>query len=431
MTKLTLEQKVAKRKIKAPPKIIYKILAGIWKATFYKRLGVNVDYKINVKKLKGPFIVVSNHGSRVDYVYTGIPMLPHSLNYVAGYNEFFRSHLAFVFKLLNVVPKRNFTGDINTIKQMSRRIKNNGKVIIFPEGMSSISGHNQPIALGSGKMLKHFGVPVIYFKLSGAYLTNTKHCLDERPGRVDVVVDMMFTPSQLKDMSADDIQKSLNEKLYHDDYEWNKTARVAFNGKGQMAKNFNDYVFICPKCHSEYSFETDGDSFKCNKCGNGATFNNYYDMIPLNENCVIPETPTKWWDAQRRYIYHNLILDDNFCLKQQAKMGVLPKNKNLTNLRSSEIVGEGEITYNRQGFQYKGTRDGNTFEFHIPPENMPSLVVITDMSYFQIYYKSEYIEFYTQQPCMAKWLMAIEENHRYCGGKWTNFEWFDYDGYKF
>lgn len=431
MSKLTLEQKVAKRKIKAPPKFIYKILALIWKATFFKRLNVNVEYKIDIKKLKAPFIVVSNHGSRVDYVYTGIPMLPHVMNYVAGYNEFFRSHLAFVFKLLNIIPKRNFTGDINTIKQITRRIRKKGKVIIFPEGMSSISGHSQPVALGSGKMLKHFGVPVVYFNLKGAYLSNTKHCLDERAGRVDVVVDMLFSSEQLNNMTADEIQSTLNDKLYHDDYEWNKTARVEFDGKGQMAKNFNDYIFICPKCHAEYSFVTDGDSFKCSNCGNGGTFNNYYDMIPFDDSCVIPDTPTQWWDAQRRYIYHNLILDDNFSLSQSAKIAVLPKYKTLKNLASGVIVGEGVITYNRQGFFYKGTRDGQPYEFHIPPEIIPSLVVITDMSFFQVYYKGEYIELYTSSPCMAKWLMAVEENHRYCGGKWTNYEWFDYNGYKF
>ena len=31
---------------------------------------------------------------------------------------------------------------------------------------------------------------------------------------------------------------------------------------------------------------------KCNKCGNGATMNDYYDFIPFDETCIIPVSPT-------------------------------------------------------------------------------------------------------------------------------------------
>ena len=78
-----------------------------------------MEFRTDFRKEKGPYIVVSNHASRADYIFTGVPLLPNTLNYVAGYNEFHRSHLAFVFKLLNVIPKRNFTPDIYTIKEVS------------------------------------------------------------------------------------------------------------------------------------------------------------------------------------------------------------------------------------------------------------------------------------------------------------------------
>ena len=111
---LTLEKKLHKRHIKKPPFLIYNLLGLIWKLLFMKKYNVNTEFKYDFRKEKGPYIVISNHASRLDYIFTGIPLLPNRLNYVAGYNEFFRSHLKGVFKILNVIPKKNFTADIYT-----------------------------------------------------------------------------------------------------------------------------------------------------------------------------------------------------------------------------------------------------------------------------------------------------------------------------
>jgi hypothetical protein len=46
------------------------------------------------------------------------------------------------------------------VKQITRVIKQAGRIIIMPEGMSSISGANQPCAVGSGQLFKYLGVPV-------------------------------------------------------------------------------------------------------------------------------------------------------------------------------------------------------------------------------------------------------------------------------
>ena len=110
--KKTLAQKLHSRKIHQPPKLIYLLLAQIWKLLFYKKLGMSVEYKADPRQEQGPYIVVGNHASRMDYIYSGIPFLPHRMNYVAGYNEFFRSHLALVFRLLQVIPKKNFVPDL-------------------------------------------------------------------------------------------------------------------------------------------------------------------------------------------------------------------------------------------------------------------------------------------------------------------------------
>ncbi|HOO44350.1 MAG TPA: hypothetical protein PKU69_04680, partial [Bacillota bacterium] len=81
--KPTLQEKLAKWRAKKPPFIPYLFLAYLWKMLFIKKYNVQYKYEIDPKKTKGPYIVISNHASRVDYLYTGIAFLPHRLSYVA------------------------------------------------------------------------------------------------------------------------------------------------------------------------------------------------------------------------------------------------------------------------------------------------------------------------------------------------------------
>ena len=47
-------------------------------------------------------------------------------------------------------------------------------------------------------------------KIKGGYLTNTKYCLDERPGRVDVEISLLFSPEALEGMSDEEAQAKLD-----------------------------------------------------------------------------------------------------------------------------------------------------------------------------------------------------------------------------
>jgi hypothetical protein len=127
MNKMTLDQKLHAKKIQKP-NFTYNVLGWVWKTFVARKYNVHYTFKCKIDKKKGPFIMISNHASRQDYIYAGVPMLPARMNFVAGYNEFFRSHLAGVFSLLKVIPKKNFTPDSYTLKEISRVLKNKGKI---------------------------------------------------------------------------------------------------------------------------------------------------------------------------------------------------------------------------------------------------------------------------------------------------------------
>lgn len=416
--KITVKEEIHSRKIKRP-NVMYNILGTVWKLFMYKKYNVHYTFKTDFRKEKGPFFFISNHASRLDYIFTGVPLLPLKMNYVAGYNEFHRSHLAFVFKLLRVIPKRNFIPDLYTVKEISRVLKDGGHVCIFPEGMSSISGANQPVAIGTGKLLKHNKVPVYYSVIKGGYLTSPKYNLRDRCGRIEVEFDRLFAAYELENLEPEEIEAIINDKIYHDDYAWNKERQYHYDIGENGAEDLENLLFWCPKCGRQHTMATKGNTIFCKECGNGATIRDTYEMVPFDETCVIPQTQTEWFNMQREIIRKE-IQNENFVLEEKVSLGVLPEYELLKNQATSAIVGEGTLRLDRTGLTYTGTKNSEEFSFHIGIKTLPTYGMCTDLSRFYTFLDGEFVEFYPENKTVEKFFLATEELHRRNGGKWKN-----------
>lgn len=418
--KKTISQKLHERKMKTPS-IIYNILGGIWKILFFKKYGMKVTYKKDPRLEKGPCIIISNHASRLDYIFVGLPLLPKRYNFVVGYNEYFRSHLAFVFGLLKPIPKKNFTADVYTVKEVNRVLKNNGRIIIFPEGMSSISGANQPVAVGTGKFIKHFKIPVYFSVIKGGYLTSPKYCLEDRCGKVEVEFDQLFTPEEIEKLTPEEIEDKMNLAIYHDDYEWNLKEKNVYKNNGEIAKNIHQLLYLCPKCNKEFTMIGEKNTIRCTSCGNGATILDTYEMIPFDESCVIPRTQTVWFNLMREKVKEE-IKNEQFELAFDVELGVLPEYELLKNQKTSNIVGNGKVVINHSGFTYTGTKNNEEFSFHLNPNEVPTYGMCTDVSRFYTFFKGEFYEFYPQDDIVEKVFLVTEELHRLHNGKWQDFK---------
>lgn len=375
---------------------------------------------VGVKKIREPFVLLSNHTSRCDWEYIGMAMKGHPLNFMASDVEFHRAHMHGIFKICKVIPKKNFVSDYHCIKEVLQVVRKGGNVILFPEGKSSISGTNQPILMGTSKMLKKLGVPVYYTKITGGYMSNTQWNIANRPGKVIITVGKLFDPEQLKTLDLDEMDRQINAAIYNDDFEWNRTARVKFNGNETVADKLEEHLYWCPKCGKELTMKGSGNHFVCSECGNGVTINEYYDLIPDNAQCVVPKDMRVWYELQRRRIYRQIRDNKDFFIEEKVTLGHQPNDHYVDKTVTSEPCGEGIIRLDRSEFSYKGTRDGQPYEIHIPTINLPTMVMETDSHNFGGFYEGEYVEFTPSRPVVTKWIQAIEECHRLAGGKWQN-----------
>ena len=164
-----------------------------------------------------------------------------------------------------------------------------------------------------------------------------------------------------------------------------------------------------------------GYSIYCSECGNGATLDDTYEMHPFSKECVIPATQTKWFRIQRENAKEE-VKDPNFEIKVKVKLGMLPDYELLKNKETSEIVGEGELTLNRSGLTYVGTRKGEEVTLNVKLADLPTYGMCTDVTRFYTFFDGIFHEFYPEHNIVMKWFLLTEELHRLMGGKWQDFK---------
>ena len=424
--KLTLQEKLKRRKYKTPSWIVTGLYDLIGSTVLLPKYNPHIEVIDDINEEKGACFIVWNHLSRLDHLYTMKAAYPRRYNMVAGYSEFFRGHLHLVFRLNQILPKKVYTLDRGGIKAISSVIAKGGAVAMSPEGMSSIYGTNQPVVPGSGKFLKHYKVPVYFLEMRGQYLTSTKHYLEERKGRTEARLYKLFTPEQLEEMSGEEIETKLNEVFRHDDYEWGIKNRIKWEMHGRSCEHLDEICYRCPRCGADLAMSAGGDEIKCVKCGNGAKMNDYYELIPFDADCVIPETPSKWVELERVNIIDEIRDDPGYSFTEHVKVGYLPPYKYLNKMKTSEECGDGTLTFDHSGIHFKGTKLGKEWNFDLSYATYYSLVVMTSTAKFSFYVDSEFYEFTPDRRSVGKMLLITEEMHRLHFNTWKNFPWNDW-----
>ncbi len=418
-SKLTIEEKILNRAIKTPPRWLYAILMKVT-AVLNKLCNAHFTYNARPAEDPNPIVMIANHASRVDFQFTAPVCYPKMLNYVVGYNEFFRFPTNLFLPFMQVIPKKNFTPDAYTIRQVLRVAKAGGNICIMPEGMSSITGMAQPVIPGGGKLLKKLGRPVYYSKISGGYMTYTKHCLKKRKGRIEVTVDKMFTPEQLAAMTPEEIEDTMNRLLAHDDYIWNREKQISFKGKGKMAESLGDLLYMCPRCKALYQMESEGNTMRCRACGNTVELDECYNLRPVGDS-VCPELVTDWAIMERERAAQEVRKPD-FTHSGHVRIGVLPEHKALKGDATSIICGDGMLKLDHDGLHFDGTMNGKPFSFDMPSSQVPTYGMCTDITRFYTFVDGKFIEFYPDDNDVLLWDHLTEELHRSQGGKWQNTE---------
>ncbi|MCQ2776483.1 MAG: hypothetical protein MJ217_02020 [Bacilli bacterium] len=425
----TIEQKLREKKYTIASNLEWLAYGIVARMPFF-----GPKYKVHYKVIDNPgeakdgCFLIWNHQSRRDYLFLKNLISPTKFNMVAGFPEFNRKKFTWLFNRAHVIPKKSFGSfDPVGLKAMTSIIKQGGCVAFSPEGCSSVYGCQQPIVPGTARFLQFFKKPVYFMHLEGAYLTSTKVCIQDRPGRINASVRLLFSPEDLAKMSPDEIDAKINEVMWHDDYEWNKTARIKYKTKKNACNRLDDLIYKCPKCGAELTISANGDRIECTNCGNGATLDDYYDFHPFNNECKIPVSPSAWFAYQRMEIIKEIRNNVDFSMKVNVEVGELPKYKPIKkNNINSLPCGNGVMIFDHQGIHFEGVKHDEPWKFDLSYESMFTILIENECDCMSFYVNNEYFEFKPDQKLVGKCLLVTEEMHRLHFNVWKNYPWNSY-----
>lgn len=386
---------------KAKP-FLYNTIVRVIKPIIFRKFNVHVN-KETMPNFEQPSVLIFNHPSKFDFLYSFLPVFPKKVNPVVAYYYFCNYRLGRLLKNLGAFPKYLYQPDVSAMKNIIRVIKDNGVLGIAPEGRLSAYGALEKIIPSTAKMVKKLGVQVIATKINGAYLTSPKWAKSTRKGKVTVDFKEILTKEQIKELSVNEIYEILKRECDYDDFKWQEENHIAYKGKN-LAEGLEDILYICPVCKKEYTYSSNNDTITCSHCNTTVTLDKYYQFSSNNDS--VPKNIRDWYLMQKEIERENVNNPDFTLTSHVTLKGPDPKGKGFV------IIGEGYTTLNHQGITYKGIINNEEKEILFKIENLPA-VPFGVREDFEVYHHNTLYYFIPDnlRECV-KWSVASEQMYQ-------------------
>ena len=228
----------------------------------------------DVVPYKGPAIVFGNHTHTLDPFFISA-VYPYTIRWVAGSYLFKMKGLSFLLRhLVKAMPKVQGRSDLETIRSISRALKQGDIVGLFPEGTRSWDGEMMDITAATAKLVRMFKVPVVFTHFEGGFLNKPRWSDTERQGPVSVRVVRVLTPEEISKMTLPEITAVTAECLSFSTDEWEDEARVPYPSP-TLAEGSERLFYLCPKCGRFSTIHSHGRIAECTSCGFSVEFDEY------------------------------------------------------------------------------------------------------------------------------------------------------------
>jgi uncharacterized membrane protein YdjX (TVP38/TMEM64 family)/1-acyl-sn-glycerol-3-phosphate acyltransferase len=365
-----------KFKVKKYSRIKLSIAYVISRIVFFLR-GVKVKYVRRVDKLETPSIVLSTHGSFIDFAYAGSLTKETAPNFIVARLYFYKNIVGSFIREFGCFPKSMFAGDIESAKNCLSVIKGGGVLAMMPEARLSTAGKFEDIQPGTYDFIKKMGVTVYSVNIGGNYLASPKWGDGLRRGSlVEAELDILFTKEEIRELSVEEIKERCERRLYYDDLKWLEEHPEVRYKKKTLAEGLENILVKCPKCKELYTIRAKGHDIFCDRCGRLATLSDRY----LFDTDAPFSDFGKWYDWQFEEMKREILDDPDYALTSKVTFK-LPSKDGHTMLYTA---GEGVCTLNREGLTYVGTKDGEEVTLTFPIKNLYRLLFGAGES-FEVY----------------------------------------------
>ena len=127
-----------------------------------------------------PALFLMNHSSFIDLKIASVILYPRPFNIVCTSDGFVGK--SGLMRNLGCIPARKFIFDTTLVRDMVYTVRDlRDSILLYPEASYSFDGTATPLPDSLGKLLKLLKIPVIMIRTSGAFLTNARLNLRQRP----------------------------------------------------------------------------------------------------------------------------------------------------------------------------------------------------------------------------------------------------------
>ena len=308
------------------------------------KVTVNKTDEVDFKR-KEPYLMLANHTFLFDVVH--VPMffrIPPFI--VASRTLFTKQPTKFLLNdIAHCIPKSKGTSDTRTARGLIGAVKKGYPVLIFPEGNTTFYGDTKYIEHSTFKLAKKLKVDIITCNVKGGYLSKPRWATGKRKNRkVELNYEIAIHKEELAMLSIDEISDIINEKLYNNDYEYQKEKMIKRPGK-KLAEGIENVLYICPHCESVNTLESKGNVISCNHC-NTEGYMDEYGLI----NGFKFTNPIEWdqWQRDKKEVLYNAVIDTS------GKLSKISFENDL-----EELIGEVNIHYEKGILTLSGAKNLN------------------------------------------------------------------------
>jgi len=306
-------------------------------------------------KIDKPAIILSNHTSFYDFVYTTTAVYPKRVNYLAASKMFYDPLLGFFLRLARAIPKCLFQTDpVATLKAL-KILKKNGIVGILPEGQISPIGVTLEYNPAIVKLIKKAKVSVYSVRHMGAYLVNPPWTKKSYAGRIETDIDLIVSSDEIMNLSEIEIEKRINDRLVFNTHEYNEHKKMRVKLKD--IDNLESIIYHCPVCANDH-LESRNTKLFCPDCKSEFIYDAFGKVGGYRLD--------KLYREQERLIAKKIEDDPNFSMSAEVRLEGYRNNR-------VKDIGNGKLTLGVLGYDFVGVEDGNPVQYHFNPQNILSL----------------------------------------------------------
>ncbi len=341
--------------------LIYFLCAVISKVCIRK--GSKIE-KINMKGLKPPYIVLSNHTQFADFLVSFRATHPYNFNNIATFDGFVG--MAKIMEKLGCACHRKFTTDISLVRAVHKVLHDYKDILyMYPEARYTNAGTTALIPDVVGKLVKKNKVPLVIMIHNGNYLNAPFWDFRQyRKVPFKATMKQVLTAEQVQNMTVDEINEVIHREMSYDDYKWQKENNIKIT-EDFRADGLNKILYQCPHCMTEGKMVGKGIHLTCEECGKKWEMTESGEMKALEGETEFSHIPD-WYEWERANVRQQL-LDGTYKYEDDVKVYSLPGVEFID-------IGNAHVTHDLQnGFILTGHYNGNDYRIQRSTKSLYTL----------------------------------------------------------